>query len=88
MVENNIQVPNGGYSPHLVNSISGNVKILITNYFYRKNFYVRYNIPVGPPIFGTCGMSKVTMLLEIRYLTLVHLYPGLSKVTMLLKANS
>ena len=84
MVENDIHVPNGGYSPHLVNSISGNVKIL---FFFTilagKNLYVCYNIPVDPPIFGTCGMSKVTMLLKIKYLHLVHLYPGLSKVTML-----
>ena len=88
MVENDIHVPNGGYSPHLENSISGNIKILVTDYSCRKIFYVCYNIPVDPPIFGTCRMSKVTMLLDIKYLTLVHLYPGLSKVTMLLKSNS
>ena len=85
MVENDIHFPNGGYSPHLENSISGNIKILVTDYSCRKIFYVCYNIPVDPPIFGTCGMSKVTMLLEIKYLTLVH--PGLSKVTMLFKSN-
>ena len=86
MVENDIHVPNGGYSPHLVNSISGNVKILVnvSECSYRKFFYVCHNIPVDPPIFGTCRMSKVTMLLKLKYLTLVHLYPGLSKVTMLL----
>ena len=85
MVENDVHVPNGGYSPHLVNSISGNVKILfdITECSYRKSFYVCYNIPVDPLIFGTCGMRKVTVLLKIKYLHLVHLYPGLSKVTML-----
>ena len=88
MVENDIHFPNGGYSPHLVNSILGNVKILVNNSSCRKNFYVCHNIPADPPIFGTCGMSKVTMLLDIKYLTLVHLYPGLSKVTMLLKGNS